>query len=351
MGLQQIWFGIVAVLFLGFFVLEGFDFGVGMVMTWLGRIGKGSAQPDPEVHRRAVLNTIGPVWDGNEVWLITAGGAMFAAFPHWYATVFSTLYLPLLVILLSMIARIVAIEWRGKIDDPKWRRWCDIGIAIGSWLPAILWGVAFAILVNGLPVGPDKNVAGLSVTDVLNPYTLLGGLATCSLFLFHGTVFLALKSGGAVRADAARLARILSAPATVLVAGFGLWTQLAHGKPWTWVVLVVAVLAQSAAVAAAWRAREGWAFLATTIVVAAVVTLLFGSLYPNLVPSTITPAYDLTIFNGSSSPYTLKVMTWAAAIFTPLVLVYQAWTYWVFRKRIFAESIPEPVGLPLRRVP
>ncbi|MCX2930124.1 cytochrome d ubiquinol oxidase subunit II [Mycobacterium sp. CVI_P3] len=347
MGLQQFWFIIVAVLFLGFFVLEGFDFGVGMVMAWLGRIGKG----DNESHRRAVLNTIGPVWDGNEVWLITAGGAMFAAFPNWYATVFSALYLPLLVILLSMIARIVAIEWRGKINDPKWRTWCDIGIAAGSWLPAILWGVAFAILVNGLPVGPDKNVVGLSVTDVLNPYTLLGGLATCSLFLFHGAVFLALKSGGAVRTDATGLARQLSVPATVLVAAFGLWTQLAHGKPWTWAVLALAVVAQLAAVAAAWGVREGWAFLATTIVVAAVVTLLFGSLYPNLVPSTIDPAYNLTIYNGSSSPYTLKVMTWAALIFTPIVLVYQAWTYWIFRKRIFAESIPESIGLPLRRVP
>jgi cytochrome d ubiquinol oxidase subunit II len=347
MGLQQIWFVLVAVLFLGFFVLEGFDFGVGMVMAWLGRLGKG----DNETHRRAVLNTIGPIWDGNEVWLITAGGAMFAAFPHWYATVFSTLYLPLLVILLSMIARVVAIEWRGNIDDTKWRRWCDIGIATGSWLPAILWGVAFATLVNGLPVGPDKNVTGLSVTDVLNPYTLLGGLATCSLFLFHGAVFLALKSGGEVRTDAVRLARTLALPATVLVGGFGLWTQLAHGKPWTWAVLALAVIAQLAAVAAAWGAREGWAFLATTIVVAAVVALLFGSLYPNLVPSTITPAYNLTIFNGSSSPYTLKVMTWAAAIFTPIVLVYQGWTYWVFRKRIFAESIPKSVGLPRRRVP
>jgi cytochrome d ubiquinol oxidase subunit II len=347
MGLQQFWFIIVAVLFLGFFVLEGFDFGVGMVMAWLGRLGKG----DPESHRRAVLNTIGPVWDGNEVWLITAGGAMFAAFPHWYATVFSTLYLPLLVILLSMIARIVAIEWRGKIDDPKWRRWCDIGIATGSWLPAILWGVAFAILVKGLPVGPDKNVVGLSVADVLNPYTMLGGLATCALFLFHGAVFLALKSGGAVRTDAVGLARKLSVPATVLVAAFGLWTQLAYGKPWTWAVLALAVVAQLAAVAAAWGIREGWAFLSTTIVVAAVVTLLFGSLYPNLVPSTLDPAYNLTIYNGSSSPYTLKVMTWAALIFTPIVLIYQAWTYWIFRKRIFAESIPKSIGLPLRRVP
>jgi cytochrome d ubiquinol oxidase subunit II len=175
-------------------------------------------------------------------------------------------------------------------------------------------------------------------------------LATCALFLFHGAVFLALKSGGAVRTDATGLARTLSVPATVLVAAFGVWTQLAHGKTWTWAVLAVAVVAQLAAVAAAWGVREGWAFLATTIVVAAVVSLLFGSLYPNLVPSTIDPAYDLTIFNGSSSPYTLKVMTWAALIFTPIVLVYQAWTYWIFRKRIFAESIPKSIGLPSRRV-
>ncbi len=347
MGLQEFWFGIVAVLFLGFFVLEGFDFGVGMLMEWLGRAGKG----DIESHRRAVLNTIGPVWDGNEVWLITAGGAMFAAFPHWYATVFSSLYLPLLVILLSMIARIVAIEWRGKIDDPKWRSWCDIGIAAGSWLPAILWGVAFAVLVSGLPVGPDKNVVGLSFTDVVNPYTLTGGLATCSLFLFHGAVFLALKTGGAVRLDAVRVARMLSIPATVLVAGFGLWTQLAHGTTWTWALVALAVVSQLAAVAAVGADREGWAFLSTTLVVTAVVLLLFGCLYPNLVPSTLDPAYSVTIYNGSSSPYTLKVMTWAALIFTPIVLLYQGWTYWVFRKRIFAESIPPSIGLSLRRVP
>ena len=351
MGLQQFWFVVVAVLFLGFFILEGFDFGVGMVMGWLGRRSATAATGEVESHRRAVLNTIGPVWDGNEVWLITAGGAMFAAFPHWYATVFSSLYLPLLAILLSMIARIVAIEWRGKIDDPKWRTWCDIGIAVGSWVPAVLWGVAFAVLVRGLPVGPDKNVVAMSITDVLNPYTLLGGVAICALFLFHGVVFVALKTGGSVRTAAVRLAAVLSVPSAVLVAAFGLWTQLGHGKPWTWIVLVAGLLAQLAAVAAAAAAREGWAFLSTTVVVAAVVIVLFGSLYPNLVPSTIDPAYSITIYNGSSSPYTLKVMTWAAVIFTPLVLVYQAWTYWVFRKRVFAESIPHPVGLPLRRVP
>lgn len=347
MALQQGWFIAVAALFLGFFVLEGFDFGVGMLMGPLGQRSAMGAKGTVETHRRAVLNTIGPVWDGNEVWLITAGGAMFAAFPHWYATVFSGLYLPLLAILLAMIGRVVAIEWRGKINDPKWRRWCDIGIAVGSWLPAIVWGVAFAGLIRGLPVGPDKNLVGLSIGDVLNSYTILGGLTTCALFLFHGAVFIALKSGGRVREDAVLLARRLGIPATALVGAFGFWTQSSYGKSWTVVFLIVAVLAQVAAVAAIYRDREGWAFLSTSLTVAALVALIFGSMYPNLVPSTIDPAYSLTVFNASSTPYTLKVLTWAALLVAPIVLAYQAWTYWIFRKRIFAESIPEPIGLSL----
>jgi cytochrome bd ubiquinol oxidase subunit II len=345
MGLQELWFVIVGALFLGFFVLEGFDFGVGMLMAPLGRAAKG----DPERHRRAVLNTIGPFWDGNEVWLITAGGAMFAAFPNWYATMFSTLYVPLLVILFGMILRSVAIEWRGKIDDTRWRAWADFGIAAGSWLPAILWGVAFAILVRGLPVDANHQVH-LSIGDVLNPYTLLGGLATAGLFLFHGAVFIVLKTEGAVRDDAQRFATTLSVPTTALVAAFGVWTQLSHGKSWTWAVLLAAVIAQLTAVALVWRhrAREGWAFLCTTLVVAMVVVLLLGALYPNLVPSTLDPDWSVTIHNGSSTPYTLKIMTWAAAIFAPLVVAYQSWTYSVFRKRISADGIPAPTGLARR---
>ena len=345
MGLQEFWFILLAVLFIGFFVLEGFDFGVGMLMEFFGRFGEGRGPDSVEKHRRAVLNTIGPVWDGNEVWLITAGGAMFAAFPEMYATVFSGLYLPLLVILVAMILRVVAIEWRGKIDDPDWRRWADIGIAAGSWLPAILWGVAFAALVRGLPVNADKQMQ-LSIPDVLNAYTLLGGLATCGLFLLHGAVFIALKTEGAVRDDAFRVTAWLSLPVAALVAGFGLWTQLAYGKTWTWIVLAVAVGALLAAIA---RMRtgsgEGWAFVCTMTVVAALFILLFGALYPNLVPSTLNPDWSLTIYNASSSPYTLMVMTWAGLIFAPLVMVYQGWTYWVFRKRISADRIPEPIGL------
>ncbi|BBZ13927.1 cytochrome d ubiquinol oxidase subunit II [Mycobacterium branderi] len=344
MALHQLWFGVLAVLFLGFFILEGFDFGVGMLMEPLARIGAG----DPETQRRTALNTIGPVWDGNEVWLITAGGAMFAAFPGWYATVFSTLYLPLLVILFGMILRAVAIEWRGKIDDTTWRGWADVGIAAGSWLPALLWGVAFAILVRGLPVDADHQVR-LSLTDVLNPYTVLGGLTTTGLFLFYGAVFIALKTSGSIRDDALGVARWLSPPVTGLVAGFGIWTQLAHGKSWTWLVLAAAVVAQGVAVAlVATRRREGWAFCCVALVVAAVVVLLFGALYPNLVPSTLDPSWSLTIDSASSTPYTLKIMTWAAVTFAPLAMAYQAWTYWVFRQRISADRVPPPTGLARR---
>jgi cytochrome d ubiquinol oxidase subunit II len=335
-------------LFLGFFILEGFDFGVGMLMEPLARSAGRTGTGDLELRRRTTLNTIGPVWDGNEVWLITAGAGMFAAFPGWYATVFSALYLPLLVILFGMIVRAVAIEWRGKINDAKWHRWADIGIAAGSWLPAVLWGVAFAVLVHGLPVDSDHQVH-LSVADVLNAYSVLGGLATGGLFLFYGAVFIALKTSGPVHDDAFRFAVWLSLPVTALVGGFGVWTQLAHGKTWTWLVLAVAVVAQAAAVTLViGRAREGWAFLCIGLVVAAVVVLLFGALYPNLVPSTLNPQWSVTIYNASSTPYTLKIMTWAAAIFVPLAMVYQGWTYWVFRQRISADRIPPAAGLVRR---
>src|SRR6201993_3948750 len=207
MHLHTIWFVIVTIFWVGFFVLEGFDFGVGVLHTIVGRT---------DGERRVALNTIGPVWDGNEVWLITAGAGMFAAFPGWYATVFSTLYLPLLAILFGMIVRVVSIEWRGKIDDAKWRALADFGIAAGSWLPGLLWGVAFAVLVRGLPVDADGHVH-LSIIDVLNAYTVLGGLATAGLFSLYGSVFIALKTSGTIHDDAYRFAVWLSLPVTGLV--------------------------------------------------------------------------------------------------------------------------------------
>ena len=220
MGLQEVWFVLVAVLFIGYFVLEGFDFGVGMLMPIVGR---GSDLP-ADTRRRVALNTIGPVWDGNEVWLITAGGAMFAAFPEWYATLFSGFYLPLLIILVALIVRICAIEWRSKIDDDKWRQRCDWGIIFGSWVPAVLWGVAFANIVRGVAINADKQVES-GFFDLLNPYALLGGLTTALVFALHGAVFLALKSADEVREDAVKIAARLAIPAIPVAGGFVLWTQ------------------------------------------------------------------------------------------------------------------------------
>ncbi|MFD3747945.1 cytochrome d ubiquinol oxidase subunit II [Nocardia sp. NPDC058633] len=338
MGLQQFWFVLIGVLFTGYFVLEGFDFGVGMLMPILG---KGS-----DTRRRVVLNTIGPVWDGNEVWLITAAGALFAAFPEWYASMFSGFYLALLLLLVALILRVCAIEYRGKINDPKWRAWCDIGIGIGSWIPALAWGWVFANMVRGVPLDADKQVVG-SVGDLLSPYALLGGLATAVLFALHGAVFLVLKTAGEVRADALRIARSLLIPTVVVVGGFGVWTQLAYGAGWTWIAVGTAVLGLVLAAIANLAGRDGWAFVGTTLTVISATVLIVGSMFPNVLPSTISPLYDLTIYNASSSPYTLKVMSWAALIATPVVLIYQGWTYWVFRQRIRVEQIPPPVGLPL----
>lgn len=338
MGLPEVWFILVAVLFTGYFVLEGFDFGVGMHLPVLGR-GKHGPQ-----RRGAMMKSIGPVWDGNEVWLITAGGALFAAFPDWYATLFSGFYLPLLLILLALIVRVCAIEWRGKVDDPLWRKRCDWGIMFGSWVPAVLWGVAFANIVRGVPIDADKQYVG-GFFNLLNPYALLGGATTAIVFALHGAVFLALKTDGQLRTDAVALARRLAIPALVVAGAFGLWTQLAYGTGWTWIVLAVAAVALIVVVAMTAVAREGWAFVFTTVAIAATIVLLFGSLFPNVMPSTLDPAWSLTIQNASSGPYTLKIMTWAAAFLTPIVMIYQGWTYWVFRQRISVPEEREPVAV------
>ncbi|NLG54300.1 MAG: cytochrome d ubiquinol oxidase subunit II [Rhodococcus sp.] len=341
MGLQEVWFILIAVLFTGYFVLEGFDFGVGMLMPVIGR----RKDPDCDKRRRTVLNTIGPVWDGNEVWLITAGGALFAAFPEWYATLFSGFYIPLLLILVGLILRVCAIEWRGKVDDDTWRRRADWGIIFGSWVPAVLWGVAFANIVRGVAINEDKQVTS-TFFDLLNPYALLGGVTFALVFALHGAVFLALKTAGDVRADSVKLARRLAIPAIVVAGSFVLWTQLAYGTGWTWVMVVTAAAALVGAAIFTQLDREGWAFTLTFLAIVATSVLLFGSLFPDVMPSTLDPAWSLTIENASSSPYTLKVMTWAAVFMTPIVLLYQGWTYWVFRQRISADQIPPSIGLP-----
>ena len=334
MELSDVWFVLIAVLWTGYLVLEGFDFGVGMLLPILGK---------GEKDRRVMINTIGPVWDGNEVWLLTAGGATFAAFPEWYASMFSGFYLALLAILVALILRVVSFEWRGKIDSAVWRRRIDLALIVGSWLPAVLWGVAFANLVRGVELDASHTFVG-SFVDLLNPFALLGGATTALIFLTHGAVFLALKTDGEIRHRAAAFAE-RSAVVTVVVAGaFAVWTQLAYSVAWTWAATALAALALVALVVAARLRREGWAFVTSAVAIVAAVVLIFGSLYPDVMPA-LDAANSLTVDNASSTDYTLTIMTWVAAILTPLVLAYQGWTYWVFRKRLTAEQIPEPAGL------
>ncbi|GIJ29147.1 cytochrome c oxidase assembly protein [Micromonospora qiuiae] len=331
MELTTIWFLLVAVLFTGYFILEGFDFGVGMLLPVLGRDDR---------ERRVMINTIGPVWDGNEVWLITAGGAMFAAFPEWYATLFSGFYLPLLLILLALIARGVAFEYRHKRPEPTWKRRWDNAIFYGSLIPAVLWGVAFANILRGVPLSADHEYVG-GLLDLLNPYALLGGATTAALFLTHGAVFIALKTLGDIRDRAAALAVRLGAIAAVLAVAFLAWTLTIRSSAAAVVLAAGAAAALLGGLAAAKVRREGWAFTGTAVAIALAVATLFAALFPNVLPSTLDPAGTLTATNAASTPYTLKIMTWVAVIFTPIVLAYQGWTYWVFRKRIGVTHIPQ----------
>jgi cytochrome d ubiquinol oxidase subunit II len=328
--LTTVWFLLIAVLWTGYFFLEGFDFGVGMLLPILGR---------DDTERRVLINTIGPVWDGNEVWLLVAGGATFAAFPEWYATLFSGFYLPLLIILVALIVRGVAFEYRGKRASARWKRAWDVGIVAGSFVPALLWGVAFANIVRGVPIDARSEYTGTFFT-LLNPYALLGGLATLTLFLLHGTVFVALKTHGEIRERARSLAVRVAAATIVIGAAFLLWTQVTVGKPVTWATVVGAAVALVAAVVAIRAGREGWAFLASGAAIVLAVVTLFTALFPDVMPSTTADTYSLTTTNASSTPYTLEIMTWVAAIFTPLVVLYQSWSYWVFRKRIGTADIP-----------
>ncbi|MFG3198271.1 cytochrome d ubiquinol oxidase subunit II [Streptomyces sp. NPDC048208] len=331
MELHDVWFVLIAVLWTGYFFLEGFDFGVGVLTRLLAR-------DRPE--RRVLINTIGPVWDGNEVWLLTAGGATFAAFPEWYATLFSGFYLPFLLVLVCLIVRGVAFEYRVKRPEESWQRNWEWAIFWTSLIPAFLWGVAFGNITWGVKL--DRNfeyVGGLG--DLFHPYALLGGAVTLTLFTFHGTVFTALKTVGDIRGRARRLA-LRTGPVTVVLAlAFLVWTQLHSGDGASLFALVVAAVALVGALAAIWRVREGWAFALSGVTIVATVAMLFLSLFPNVMPSTLDADWSLTVTNASSSPYTLRIMTWCAAIATPLVMLYQGWTYWVFRKRIGTHHIAE----------
>ena len=328
-GLQQLWFFLIAVLWLGYFFLEGFDFGVGILLPFVSR---------DDTDRRIVVNTIGPVWDGNEVWLIVAGGATFAAFPTWYATLFSGFYLALFVLLAALIFRGMAFELRHRRDDARWRARWDQALFWGSAVPAFLWGVAFADFVHGVPLGPHHVMEG-TVLDLVKPYALVGGLATLSLFSLHGAAYLGLKTEGALRERAREAGKRLAPVALVAVGALLTWTYLsAHA--WHHAGLVpppLPIFGLGALAVVGWlihERQEGWAFVATALAVVALFATLLLNLYPDVLVSSLRAANDLTIAESASQRYTLEVMSWVALIFTPLVLAYQAWSYWVFRQRV-----------------
>ncbi|MFD3562522.1 cytochrome d ubiquinol oxidase subunit II [Streptomyces sp. NPDC058686] len=331
MELHDVWFVLIAVLWIGYFFLEGFDFGIGVLTKVLAR---------GRTERRVLINTIGPVWDGNEVWLLTAGGATFAAFPEWYATLFSGFYLPLLMILVCLIVRGVAFEYRAKRPEEKWQTNWEHAIFWTSLIPAVLWGVAFGNIVRGVKIDAHKEFVG-SFWDLLNPYALLGGLVTLTLFTFHGAVFASLKTVGDIRVRARKMALGLGLVAAVLALAFLIWTQADKGDGSSLIAMIVTVVALVGALGAIKAGREGWSFALSGITIAAAVAMLFLTLFPNVMPSSLDPDWSLTVTNASSSPYTLKIMTWCAAVATPIVLLYQSWTYWVFRKRIGTQHIAD----------
>ena len=335
MQLNEIWFLIVGFLFIGYFVLDGFDFGVGMSLPFLGK---------DDTDRRVLINTIGPVWDLNETWVIVAGASLFAAFPEWYASLFSGFYLPLLLILLALIVRGVAFEYRGKghtigANVERWKATFDWMIVIGSALPALLWGVAFANIVQGVPLNADHVYTG-TIFTLLNPYGLLGGLVTLTLFWTHGLVFITLKTEGDIKERARALATKVGAGATLLAATFLVWTLVANFSVLGFILSALAAVSLIAGLVANYLKREGIAFSLLVLTIITAVGSLFAALFPNVFPSSTDPAFSLTIENASSSQYTLTVMTWVAVFMIPLVLIYQGWTYWVFRNRVSRKSIP-----------
>lgn len=332
MNLNTVWFILVAILFTGFFFLEGFDYGVGMLMPFLGR---------DDMERRSIINAIGPVWDGNEVWMITAGGALFASFPQVYATLFSGFYLALVLMLVALILRGVAFEFRGKREDKGWRTLWDWAIFTGSLLPALLWGVTVANMMRGFAIQQDMNYYG-GLLPLLNPYALLGGLVFVALFVLHGANFLNLKAPEEIAQRARKVAWPGWIVATVLTVALVVWTFFATDilmKPGL-NGLIPAVLAAVTLLVTGWLVRRGnggWAFVTGALTIVFTTVMVFVGLYPRILISTLNPDWSLTITNAASSPYTLKVMTIVAAIFVPIVLAYQGWTYWVFRKRVLAE--------------
>jgi cytochrome d ubiquinol oxidase subunit II len=333
LDLNTLWFALVAVLFIGFFVLEGFDYGVGILLPFLGH---------DDAERRRIVNTIGPVWDGNEVWILTAGGAIFAAFPNWYATLFSGFYLALFLLLVALIVRGVAFEFRSKEASPAWRATWDWLIFAGSAIPALLWGVALGNILRGVPIDARMQYVG-GFFNLLNPYALVAGATTLAAFTTHGALFLHLKTDGAIRDRALAVTRTVGPLATALIALFialtyGLtdaFTRLGLNPGLVPVLTVAALMAAGGFVQ---RGRIGWAFAMSCLGLAGAVVTIFIGLYPRVMVSSLDPNWSLTIYNASSTPYTLKVMSGVALVFVPVVLAYQGWTYWVFRHRVTSTT-------------
>lgn len=335
MDFQLIWFVLIAVLFIGYFILEGFDYGVGILMPFISK---------DDVDRRVVINTIGPFWDANEVWLITAGGALFAAFPHWYATLFSGFYIPLFLIVIALILRAAGFEFRSKQKGKLWRKIFDQFIFWGSLLPALLWGVAFTNIVQGLPIGEDMNFTG-NLLHILNPYALLGGVVVVMMFVLHGALFLSLRTTGDLKERAEKIAKTLWIPIAIVTAAFailGYWnTVLFEGLGLVPGSLPTLAIFSFIACFVFMRMKmQKYAFGSMALTILLGTSVIFYGLFPNVMPSSIDEAYNLTIYNASSSPLTLQIMSVLALFFVPIVLAYQGWSYYVFSQRVSRDAIP-----------
>ncbi|MGV8965755.1 MAG: cytochrome d ubiquinol oxidase subunit II [Cellulomonas sp.] len=339
MSLEVLWFIVVALFWTGFFILEGFDFGVGVLHQVVGR---------SDAERRVAIDAIGPVWDGNEVWLIVGGAAIFAAFPGWYATWFSAGYLALMLVLIGLIIRGVAFEWRAGVNTPRWRGTWSWALTVGSVLVPLLLGVALGDLLAGLPIATNDEFTG-SFVDLLTPYGLWLGVTLLVLCLLHGATFLGLKTAGAVRARSTRLAGRLVWPSLLLVLVNAIWTiSISGGGPWRILAATLPAVAAAGAAILIRAGREGASFAATTATIGGTVAALFANLYPDVMVSSTSAANNLTVAGTASASYALTVMTGVAAVMLPAVLIYQGWTYWVFRARVGAS--PE-IGEGVPRAP
>ncbi len=332
MDLNILWFILVTVLFIGFFFLEGFDYGVGILLPFLGK---------NDTERRVIINSIGPVWDGNEVWLLTAGGASFAAFPNWYATLFSGFYMALFLMLLALIVRGVAFEFRSSNENPRWRSFWDWMLCGGSLISALLWGVAVTNLLRGVPIDAQMQYAG-SFWDLLSPYTLVGGLTTLLVFILHGALFLTLKTEGEMVQRAQQVAvkiGTLAIPVVLLLAVLTYLQTDLFAKAGAGIVLVGAAVFLVLALLLVRTGKYGWSFISNSLTIVLFTVAIFWGLFPRVMVSNLNPDWSLTIYNASSSPYTLKIMTVVALTMVPIVLLYQGWTYWVFRQRVTSKNL------------